>query len=386
MKALRIPVFFLLFGLSQLGFGQVSDCELILNQASDEFNAGHFYGISSILAPCMNKFTREQRQRANLLLTQTYLLLDNPEEAENSYLKLLQANPEFAVDESRDPIDVVYLSKKFTADPIFSIQAKIGMNTAPVQVIQHVYITGSQAKTKYKLQPGWQVGVGGEWHIRNEISLNAEAIYMAAGFKANKTAFSDVNSEDFLEIIDRQNWLIVPISVKYSVAQGKYRPYGYTGVSFDLLFSDKAQITTNNRSFQGNATIETIAESPTIDFSYRRNKVNRSFFVGGGLKVKFKLDYVFVDLRYSLGLTNLLKSEAQYLNYSGNIDPTNNTSSELQDSGDPAYRYWYTDDNFRIDNLAISVGYIKPLYKPRKLKKARTNSLFRKIKKSDEVE
>jgi hypothetical protein len=43
--------------------------------------------------------------------------------------------------------------------------------------------------------------------------------------------------------------------------------------------------------------------------------------------------------------------------------------------------YPYVDDDFRLDNVSISVGYIHPLYKPRKLKKARTRSVFRFIKK-----
>src|SRR5690606_23139680 len=98
-------------------YGQSSDdCEIILNQAAEEVSAGHFLGVDSLLADCLKGgFTREQRQRAYLLLTQVYLLLDNPEKAEESYLELLRANPEFVTDPSRDPIDVVYLSKKFTS-------------------------------------------------------------------------------------------------------------------------------------------------------------------------------------------------------------------------------------------------------------------------------
>ena len=380
MRVLQVTVLFFSVGFSQFVFGQATDCELILNQASEEYTAGHFSTVPTILAPCMNKFTREQRQRANLLLTQTYLLLDNPEEAEKSYLKLLQANPEFEVDERRDPIDVVYLSKKFTASPIFSINGKIGMNTAPVSVIRNESIAGEPIKSKYKLQPGWQFGLGGEWHIREEISLNGEVVYVASGFKTNKTAFGG----DILEIKDRQNWLVVPVSIKYSDTKGRYRPYGYLGASVEWLFSDKAEIITTNRETVNGTTIESVAESPALDFTYRRNKVNRSVFIGGGLKVKVKLDYVFVDLRYSMGLTNVVNGDAQYVDYNKYGDPNNNTSSDLQDSGDAVFKYWYADDYFKINNLAISVGYIRPLYKPRKLKKARTKSLFKKIEKSDE--
>src|SRR5687767_3189962 len=83
---------------------QDEDCELTLTRATDEFNAGHFYGIPSILSNCLSKFTKEQRQRANLLLTQTYLLLDDPIGAKRSYLEVLHANPEFVTDEKIHPI------------------------------------------------------------------------------------------------------------------------------------------------------------------------------------------------------------------------------------------------------------------------------------------
>ena len=97
--------------------GQQQDCEAVLAEATDEFNAGHFYSIPSILDNCLTKFTSEQRLRAHLLLVQTYLLLDNPIGAKTSYLEVLKENPEFVPNLEALPIDVVYLSKQFTTDP-----------------------------------------------------------------------------------------------------------------------------------------------------------------------------------------------------------------------------------------------------------------------------
>jgi hypothetical protein len=65
-------------------------------------------------------------------------------------------------------------------------------------------------------------------------------------------------------------------------------------------------------------------------------------------------------------------------NYDGNNDKT---SAEFQDAGEIAFRWGLVDNFFRMDNLSISAGYVYPLYKPRKLKKARTKSVFRSIKK-----
>src|SRR4051812_28440872 len=106
MSTYKFGPLFLLLICFQWSYAQVDDCEETLRQAQAEFNAGHFYGISAILKPCIdNGFTKEQQQRAYLLLTQTYLLIDDPTAAEESYLKLLRANPEFETDILRDPID-----------------------------------------------------------------------------------------------------------------------------------------------------------------------------------------------------------------------------------------------------------------------------------------
>src|ERR1051325_7143028 len=102
-------------------FGQDQGCEQTLNQATAEFDAGRFYSLPSILKPCLDKgFSKEQKVRAYLLLTQSYLILNDPIAAENSYLQLLVADPEYVANPVRDPVDVYYLSKKFTTTPVFT--------------------------------------------------------------------------------------------------------------------------------------------------------------------------------------------------------------------------------------------------------------------------
>src|SRR5688500_7019568 len=105
-----------------------NECEVTLTRATEEFNDGHLYGIPAMLNECLNNQNDEWRQRAYLLLAETYLLLEDPIGAENSYLEVLRANPEYITDPQRDPLDLVYLSKKFTATPLFAFYAMLGPN------------------------------------------------------------------------------------------------------------------------------------------------------------------------------------------------------------------------------------------------------------------
>lgn len=335
------------------------DCEQTLSMATEEFNSGRFYGIPAMLKPCIDGgFGREQRQRAYLLLAQTYLILDDPISAENSYLEILRANPEFEADTALHPIDLVYLSKKFTADPIFSLFLRVGGNTSPVRVIHTINPWGSEISNDYKLRLGVQVGGGVDWNITRELALTAEFNALTASYRKNQIRAN----QDELQYIGNQFWMMIPISVKYSDSKGKIRPYGYSGLAFQWLVSERGRVTSVKTDVINDGTPQSnTRESPVLTMTGFRNKVNYSFFVGGGVRYKRGLDYFFADLRYSFGLSNI-------------VVPTSTYGQQT-----PMIELGHVDDFFRIDNLAISVGYVHPLYKPRKLKKARTRSVLKLI-------
>ena len=348
-----------------------NECELTLTQATEEFNAGHLYGIPGMLSDCLNKQQNaEWRQRAYLLLAETYLLLEDPIGAENSYLEVLRANPEYETDPKRDPIDLVYLSKKFTATPIFAFHAMIGPNISPVRVIHDVKIDGeAQSQQSYKLRLGWQMGAGVDYNYNDRISVSAGFNYVFTGFQHVTTNLFGAN-KDMVEFLDRQTWAVIPLTLKYSHNVGRFRPYGFAGYSLNFLLRDKGILNVYNRDSKMSASegappelSSSENETPNLNLNDHRQRLNGSFLIGGGLKYKYKLDYFFVDLRYSFGIKNLTNTENRFDNYAGGLP------------------YPYVDDDFRMDNLAISIGYIRPFYKPRKLKKARTKSVFKSFNK-----
>ncbi len=346
--------------MQHLAIAQSNSCEEQLNSAQAEFDAGRFYGIPAMLAPCIDKgFSREQRQRAFLLLTQAYLLLDDPIGADNSYLEVLRANPEFLADTARDQIDVVYLSKRFTAAPIFSLFGRIGGNLSPVEVIDVINASGEpNVKNDYKAKVGWQFGAGADWHINERIAVSAELNYMFTSYEKTQTRFN----RDIERFKDNQNTLSIPIAVKYTIfTREEIRPYIFAGYAFNFLFSDRGQIQIIKADDGRDGILE--ESSPRIDFSDYRRKLNRAFFIGGGVKYKFGINFLFAEMRYNFGLTNVVSNSSTY------------------DQDGPATEYGHVDDFFRLDNLSISVGYVKPLYKPRKVKRVKTKSVLKDIKK-----
>ncbi len=361
---------------------QTMDCEQTIAYATEEYNAGHFYAVPAILADCMNNFSRDQRQRANLLLTQTYLLLDDPLGAQRSYLEVLAANPEFVPDEQLHAIDVVYLSKRFTAVPRFSWFMNAGTNIATPRVIVTNEIAsgymGESVRKKYSPKLGYSIGGGGEYSYDDNFRVRMEANILHTRYYLLVTGQLD---EDTRTIMDRQLWLNAPLYLSYTDNRGKYRPYGYAGYALSYLVSDRASMTAQ-QVFDGIADNEAevgqnqsiTQTSPDVNFIYRRNRVNQSVILGGGIKYKVGLDFVFADLRYSVGLRNIVNPEGDF------GDPRVEATSSEGVESQLAMSFAHRDDYFRLDNLAITVGFIRPLYKPRELKRVRTNSVLRKIK------
>lgn len=361
----RLRIVGLIILLASTALHAQDNCEQQLVMATDEFNAGRFYGIPGLLKQCLDRgFTKEQRQRAYILLTQVYLLLDDPIGAEESYLKILEANPEYETNPDIDPIDVVYLSKRFTASPIFSIYGRVGANTSLVRVIHDVntYSGPEQVNTSYILRPGFHAFVGLDWHAWQNFALSAELGYKLTAYRKDQGQKYRLDNTEF---IDRQAWLSLPISVKYFHPVGKFKPYGFVGYSLNLLLSDKGEIRIFNQDEGVDQNIITkVTESPTLDMMDQRRTLNHAVFIGGGVRYKWKLDYLFAEIRYTMGLTNV-------------VQPSGVFSSQAMQA------YGHTDDYFRLDQLGISFGFIKPLYKPRKLKNARTKSVLRKLKKEE---
>ena len=364
------------------GYGQEAassevDCDQKLSQAEAEFTAGHFYGIPSILKDCLDgsRFTKEQLVRAYLVLCQSYLILDDPTAAGDNYLKLLKADPEYVPNEKDDPIDIVYLSKQYTATPIFTPHFYFGLNTSFFRTIYSISTEPYQVTSEHPLQIGIQGGGGLDWNINENISLCIEGAFANRGYERILT--SGVNT-DATNIQANQWWIDAPIYAKYSFSLNELiRPFGYAGVAVNYLLSESNTFSYTDNKSNGS---QLVSEGPSESVTNRRTQFNYSWLIGGGLRYKVGKNFFYVDVRYMAGLSNVTNESKLYYEDPSKVNP--------QQVGNPNYyltsnisRYHYLSDIFRIDNLSMSFGFVKPLYDPRKVKRARTKSVARSIRK-----
>ena len=378
-----VATFFLaIIALAANGQAQVQSevgCDQKLIHAESEFTAGHFYSIPAILSGCLEpgKLSQEQSVRAFLVLCQAYLLIDDPIAAEDSYLKLLKADPEFVPNDKDHPIDIVYLSKKFTSRPVFTPHIRFGLNTSFFRSIYSITTEPYGVSNTRPLRLGIQLGGGLDWNINDNFSLCLELDFATRGYE--RVQKSGQNTDES-SLIASQSWLDMPLYLKYSFnLNDKIRPFGYAGVAANYLISASNLFTYTDNKPGGT---QLVAEGPNEKVTYQRNQLNRSFLIGGGVRYKVGRNFVYADVRYMAGLSNMAKQNQIYYADPGNINKAQigSTDSQLSDN---VTKYHYVSDLFRLDNLSLTFGYVKPLYNPRKVKKARTRSVSRKIRKKE---
>lgn len=351
------------FGLT---FAQQSTtCEQILNSASAEFDAGRFYSLPAMLRSCLDGgFTSEQRFRAYYLLTQAYLVLNDPLAAENAYLKLLQVDPEFQASVYKDPVDLYLLSKKFTSRPRFTPNYRAGINVSFPSVLANTSTNSSNTTTNYGLRIGYQLGAGLDFNMNDRWSVGTEVTIGNKTFSANS---SPIFQNDDLFLTERATWVDIPVYVKYQIDSGRLRPFGYVGFALNTLLSSSGTLVFNDRSPSLGSSVVRVAQGTDISFTNSRYSLNRSIVIGGGVKYKLKKNFLFIDLRYMIGLNNIVKPSEAYYNSDGSL-----ATSVTQ--------YAYVSPLYRIENLSLSAGYIMPIYQPRKIKKLSSKGWFKKKK------
>jgi hypothetical protein len=367
MRLARLSLFFLFFiGSFSLAFsqGDGTTCEQTLNVASAEFEAGRFYGLPALLKGCLEGgFTKEQKFRAYYVLTQAYLILDDPIAAEDSYLRLLTIDPEFRPNPKTDPIDLVYLSTKFTSRPRFTPHFPgIGGNVSFPKSIYGISTYSSEVSTLPEIQAGFQIGGGMDWNINDNWSIGAEGSFSTKSFIIPTLKIA---KDDNSTVIDKSSWIDVPLYVKYSYDSGQWRPFAYVGFALNVLLSSKSTLVFNDNS-NPSPGITRIAQGADVDFTFTRRSLNQSLLFGGGVKYKLGKNFLYADVRYMMGLNNVVIPEKNYYNPDGTLATSVTT-------------YQYVSDFFRLDNLALSAGYIVPFYDPRKIKKVNAKGFFRKL-------
>ena len=152
-----------------------------------------------------------------------------------------------------------------------------------------------------------------------------------------------------IEYFEDQDWLSLPVSVKYVFDFKKWpkiKAYANLGASIDLLLKS---------SLPSDGTTLTTRNDPEVGFTIistkDHNNINFGVFAGGGVTVKMGEGFMSFEARYLNSFTKFTKAEKVLVP----TDPRQiNTGAQ--------------HDIYRLNHVAISIGYTRHMYYPKKMK------------------
>ena len=341
-----------------LAFQQVraqNDCSRSLIEAGSKLDLGRFYEIPGLLEGCLkNGFSKEEKISAYRLLTLAYLYLDYQEKADSVYLKLLRLSPEYDPSATNEPSEYINHHLLFTTKPNIYLVAKSGVNVTRPTVLAHYSLSNSELATE-QIVPlvGFALGGGAEFTLTNNLHLGVDLLYSKMGFQIKDQLLEGSFYRPQLKNM-RQQWE-VPIYAKYVLWWKKWSPFVEGGLTPSLLIDARMQDITGSfvRAGEDEQPIRPVA---TMNVSLFRRQFNYSLMAGFGLQYKIGINYLIFETRYNMGMLNAVSAKNRWrLDYGSGRDLK-------------FYPSLYVDDDYRLNNLVVMVSFVKPLYKPRKIK------------------
>lgn len=343
MKRLFLAI--CLFAAANASLWAQSTCSQNLLAAQRKYDQGLLSEVDALLSSCIQEgFSKAERLQAYRLLILSNLFLDESEKAEELMFNLLKLEPNYKANVLVDPSEYLQLYNSYRAVPVFAVGLRGGVNSTSVRILnRYNFGNTDQAAETYSNIPSLSFGISTYTTVYKRLLLTVDFLYASRSYALNDPFL------DFVLLYEEiLNTLEIPIGLSYVLRKGNYKPYVSVGIAPAFLLAANA---TADRS-RDNGTKE--ATGPALEIDEIRKDWNISGYAAAGLRKKFGRSEVFAEARYYRGFTNIPVIDKRYSNV------------EL------VYRYGHIDNDFTLNNLMISAGFIQNFYHVKKVKQKAT--------------
>jgi opacity protein-like surface antigen len=324
---LSLIAFIAVFAITiQNATSQTDSCIIKLKNANTGFEQGDYDGTIKLLRSTLSEcnLDKSDKIQANKLLIMSYLKVDNLEEADKTAAEIMKIDPYFKPDKFKDDPKLSTLFEKYKPTPMFKIGISGGINfskTDAVKTFSIVHADDATGLAKYNNKLGFQLGASAEYRAYKDLWVELGFQYRQSKYEhiLDSVESTTINYSEKLSCFD------VPLSAKYYFLNGSIHPFVEGGVDFSFLSSAISTTTRDDLK-------------DLVDRADSRNKFMAGYFGGAGVVYTIKGLQLFADLRYIYFPDNINKEGTRY------SDPVN------------VFKYYYIDDDFRMDNFQVNVG------------------------------
>ena len=306
---------------------QTDSCSIKLKNANIGFDQGDYDGtvklLRSAIAEC--QLDKVEKIQANKLLVMSYLKIDNLEEADKVAASIMKIDPYYKPDKFKDDPAYCALFEKYQPTPVFRAGIHAGANFSQIDVVNSYSIVHDDEDasdfSEYNSKTGFQIGAQAEYRAFKNLWIELGACFRQSQYEH----ILDSVENTTINYSEKLSYLDVPLSVKYYLLDKTFCPYIEAGATFSFLTD--ALSTTKRDDLQD-----------LVNRTDYRNTFMMGYFGGVGIAYKMKGFQLFADFRYVYYPENVNKEGTRY------ADDVN------------VFKYYYIDDDFRMDNVMINFG------------------------------
>ena len=324
------------------------DCSKTLQEARNLYDLGMIDEIPKMLAPCMQEgFSRPQKIEAYKLLILAYLFDDDQFDAERTMTEFLKKYPEYEI-MPNDPVEFIHLFETYRTTSEFSFGLTVGLNLTNPRIIEPFSMFDlNKAELSNKTLSGYQIGVSAGRYVSKRMMVNMELLLAQHRYSfTDKDTITKLGGNQQLNesytYEENLKKISLPVTVIYEINDGKLLYFIRAGASVNYVLSVSGLPSgiNNKQPIPGTNT----------DMKNYRSTFYFNAIAGIGIHYKIPRGFLALDLRYNLGISNLVLSEKRY----------ENTYLYSQ--------FKYLDDDFSLQTFSFSVGYYFSFYSPKKTK------------------
>lgn len=317
MKQIIIIIVFV-FCASQ-SFAQ-SECDNIVERASDLYNSGRYDDCVSLLEANMSKchLSKSKKEKAYVLLVNSYIEKDSTAAIDKNFKLLLLNNPAFKIKDYVGIDDFKTSYRNYYTLPRLTIGLRVGyyMNDVKQSKIRNQYTVKPNIDNNvdYKTKNGFNVSFVSEIRPISKIGLLAECASYTLDYER-----SVKNKNWELIYSEKINYIQLDLGAKYylnyksklnfNVSAGFNNLY-LIGSNLNLFVIDSlpdSDYYNNTPNFIVNKDGD-----PKFDSKNIRSNVVSSFFVGAGFIYKFGNTGVGFDYRTMLSLNTINNQKKRF--------------------------------------------------------------------------
>lgn len=320
-------IFSLFLGFNS--YAQTKD-EILLLEASSKYNKGAFSEVIDLTDEIQDSGRTSIIFQKYRLRALSQLAFAENDSALESLKQMLEINPTYKFNPITDPDELNVLLKRLKVIPKLNLglSLSIGSNTTYANVTE-LYNVSRTPKT-YTSNNTRVISIDGGYNFNNRSGIGVSLI------NADKKYSIDYRVNDFdMNLTEQLSYIDMPVYYKLKLVEiNKISFTAIMGGFIGYLYRANNQISSLNT--QSNLMLEIRSFSA----AKRKSTWNFGSIIGGDLLYDLRKGFLVLKCTYFHGFQNITNTNSRYSN-----------PQLLHD-------YYYVDDDIRLNNLSISLGYI----------------------------